>query len=319
MTVGYMGIKYQTADNLSKQGPIFIGGPNRSGKTYIRLMLSSHPDIIITRRTNMWPRYYNKFGDLSQETNFENCLAALMKNKKVHDLQPDSDRIRTEFWQGPKTYASLFELIHIQYAQRIGKRRWGDQTEMIERFADQILSCYPDARFIHLIRDPRDRFEASLAKKKNTVGEATAKWLYSANLAVHNQQKYPDRYKIVRYETMVSEPKQTLEEICTFLQEIYMPSMLTMEEIPRFQQTRGTASRTEGSPLSVDYIGRYQQFLPKRDIAFIHQYAGRVMRSFGYSLTPCRMQTFESFRYFLLDWPVLFGRMAAWNLLKKSA
>jgi hypothetical protein len=308
-----------TGDNSSERGPIFIGGPNRSGKTYMRLMLSSHPDIIISRRTNMWTNYYNKYGDLSQDNNFEDCLAALIESKHIRNLQPDPDRIRAEFWRGSKTYASLFELIHVHYTQRAGKRRWGDQTEMIERFADQIFSSYPNARIIHMMRDPRDRFEASLSKKKSNVGEATAKWLYSATLAERHQQKYPDRYKVVCYESMVTRPEKTLGEICAFLEEMYTPSMLTMREVPRFQIRMNTANRADESPLSTDYVDRYQQYLPKRNIAFIQRYCGRVMCKFGYHLTPNHMLTRESFHYLLFDWPFYFGRMAAWYLLKRSA
>jgi hypothetical protein len=314
-----MVMNNQTGNNSLEQGPIFIGGPNRSGKTYMRLMLSSHPDIIISRRTNMWTDYYNKFGDLSQGNNFENCLAALIDNKHIRKLEPDPDRIRTEFWQGSKTYAGLFELIHVHYTQRIGKRRWGDQTEMVERFADPIFASYPNARIIHMMRDPRDRFEASLTKKRNNLGEASAKWLFSASLAKHNQQKYSDRYKVVLYESMVTRPEKNLKEICEFLQEMYTPSMLTMGEVPRFQKRMDAPNRSDGSPLSIDYIGRYQQYLPKRDIVFIQRYSGRVMRAFGYHPTPSRMLPLESFRYFLLDWPVYLGRMAAWFLLKRTA
>jgi len=57
------------------KGPIYIGGVSYSGKTQLRLLLSNHPEIVITRRTYLWRKINNQFGDLDQETNFENCLS----------------------------------------------------------------------------------------------------------------------------------------------------------------------------------------------------------------------------------------------------
>ena len=140
-------------------GPIFIGGLAFSGKTQMRLMLSSHPNIAMTRRTYMWTRFFNRYGDLGHSENFERCLTALMQQKHIRVLEPDPDRIRREFWQDAPTYARLFALIHKHYAERLGKPRWGDQLGFVERFAAPIFSALPSAKMIHMIRDPRAVFE----------------------------------------------------------------------------------------------------------------------------------------------------------------
>src|SRR5690554_3292259 len=99
------------------QSPIFIGGLDNSGKTHLRLALSAHPDIAMTRRSYMWTRVYQRYGDLRERENFERCLQALMSRKDVRALQPDVDRIRREFWAGEPTYGRLFALIHEHYAE----------------------------------------------------------------------------------------------------------------------------------------------------------------------------------------------------------
>ena len=58
-------------NNNSPKGPIFIAGPERSGTSLIYALLASHPNIAMTRRTNMWTHYYKQYGDLSQPENFE--------------------------------------------------------------------------------------------------------------------------------------------------------------------------------------------------------------------------------------------------------
>jgi hypothetical protein len=79
-------------------GPIFIGGPDRCGKTTLRAFLVSHPRISIPAvGSNMWTYFYGQYGDLSQKDNFERCLQAMLQYKHVHLLRPDPERIRREF------------------------------------------------------------------------------------------------------------------------------------------------------------------------------------------------------------------------------
>ena len=42
--------------------------------------------------------------------------------------------------QGQPTYACLFALFQQHYAERAGKPRWGDQSGLIERYADLIAA-----------------------------------------------------------------------------------------------------------------------------------------------------------------------------------
>src|SRR5512146_167966 len=140
------------------QGPIFIGGLDRCGKTLLRALLVSHPRIAIPEiGSNYWTFFYGQYGDLAKSENFERCLGAMLRYTHVSLLQPDVERIRREFHQGPATYARLFQLFNEQYAEREGKPRWGDQSGLIEQYARQVLSAYAGSKMIHMLRDPRDR------------------------------------------------------------------------------------------------------------------------------------------------------------------
>ena len=151
------------------KSPIFIGGLDNSGKTHLRLSLSAHPNIAMTRRSYMWTRAYNRYGDLSQKENFERCLKALLSRKDVRNLEPDTERIRREFWQGEPTYGRLFALIHEHYAERLGRSRWGEQEADIEHYADEILAAYPSARLIHMLRDPRNRYDEMIRTTPESI------------------------------------------------------------------------------------------------------------------------------------------------------
>jgi hypothetical protein len=303
-------------------GPIFIGGLDRCGKTLMRALLVSHPNFAIpVLGSNYWTYFYGQYGDLSTHDNFERCLAAMLRYKHTLSTKPDPDRIRKEFWQGEPTYARLFALFHQHYAEREGKPRWGDQSGLIERYADLVLTSYPTAKMIHMIRDPRDRYEASITRYPNgklRVGGATARWLYSVELARRNQQRYPDHYKIVRYETLVREPEQTMREVCFFLNEPFVPSMLTLEGAPEFRDkdAHKVGDATAERPISTAYIGRFRQVVPLRELAFMQGYAGQEMVAFDYQLEPIQFSLGDRLRYSLVDWPANLVRMVTWRTVE---
>ena len=304
------------------RGPIFIGGPDRCGKTTLRAFLVSHPNIAIPDvGSNYWSYFYGQYGDLSRHDNLERCLAAMLRYKHVRFLKPDPERIRREFWRGEPTYARLFALFHEHYAEREGKPRWGDQTGLVERYADVILAAYPTAKMIHMLRDPRDRYEASLAlwpDGKGRVGGATARWLYSVGLAKRNLEAYPGRYKVVRYEAMVCRPEETVRDVCAFLDEEYAPAMLTMEGAPRFRDKigRGSGNGAGQGVVSTDFVGRYRQAIPRREIAFMQAYAGREMVAYGYELDSIRFPVGERLAFYFVDWPANLVRMLTWQAVE---
>ena len=170
---------------------------------------------------------------------------------------------------------------------------------------------------IHMLRDPRDRYQASLAlhpKGKGRVGGATARWLYSVNLAEHNLQRYPDQYKVIRYETLVNKPEETLKEICTFLDEKYTPSMLTMEGAPDFREKvlRGAYGNSGQNLISTEFIGRFRKFVPSEEIAFMQAIAGKKMLAYGYSLESVCFSPGQRLKFYTTGWPLNLARMSAW-------
>jgi hypothetical protein len=209
----------------------------------------------------------------------------------------------------------LFGLLHEHYAERAGKTRWGDQTGLIERYADQILAAYPGAKMIHMIRDPRDRYEASLAmwpNGKGRCGGATARWKYSVALMKRNLSYYPDSYLPVQYEKLVRQPEETLRRVCEFIGESYTAEMLTMDGSPGHREKLMQNADTAKQPLSEKYIGRFRQHVPKMEIAFIQQYAKNEMGQFGYELEPIRFSLRERVQYETRTRPSNLARMTVW-------
>ncbi|MEX0985653.1 MAG: sulfotransferase [Actinomycetota bacterium] len=306
-------------------GPVFIGGLDRSGKTTMRALLASHPRIAIPSvGSNMETYFYRRYGDLRLSANFERCLDAMLRYKHVRSLQPDAERIRREFAEGDPTYERLFALFLSHFAQREGKPRWGAQTGLIERYADVLMAAYPGVRIVHMIRDPRDRYEASLAlwpDGKGRAGGAVARWRYSTALAERNLRRYPGQYLIVRFEDLVREPETTVRAVCAFLQEPFDAAMLAMPAAQKHQDLlrRGVDDRAgEGVALfSERFIGGHRGVLAPAELAFMQLHAGRKMRRFGYEPEPVHLGTRGRALFAVYEWPRQAVRMAGWRIVEE--
>jgi len=276
-----------SSDEEMTSGPVFVAGLERTGTSLMYALLASHPEIAMTRRTNLWPYFYERYGDLGEAANLDRCLDVMAKYKRLHVLQIDWTTLRRDFTSGPAEYPRLFALLEQQVADREGKPRWGDKSLHTERYTERIFAAYPDARILHMMRDPRDRFASVIARwkvRRGGVGAGVAEWRTSARLATRNAAAYQGGYRIVRYEDLARDPEQELREICTFIDAEYHPSMLDMEGAPEFRRQGSNSSygpRRVGS-ISTDSIGRYASVLSADEIRFIDRRLGSHMTGFGY-------------------------------------
>jgi len=299
------------------RGPIFIAGPERSGTSLIYALLASHPRIAMSRRTNMWTHYYNQYGDISQLENFERCLSMMMRYKRLLKLNPDPERIRSEFWQGEQTYSRLFALLEEHFAEQLGKPRWGDKSLNTERYAELIFAAYPGARILHMLRDPRDRYSSSLKRWKTSrsgIGGATALWLTTIGLAERNQARYPEQYMIVRYEDLASQPEKTLREISDFIGEEYAPEMLSMRGAQQFRDEGGNSSYGQREPgkISASSVGKFRKVLTGRQVAFMQLFSRKSMQAHGYEPDQIRLGIIDWVRFLIVEFPFNMVRMLAW-------
>jgi sulfotransferase family protein len=301
------------------RGPVFVAGLERSGTSLIYALLASHPNLAMTRRTNLWTHFYEQYGDLRHEDNLERCLGMMVRYKRLIKLQPDPERLRRDFQAGEATYGRLFALLEEQYAERLGKPRWGDKSLNTERYADPIFAAYPGARILHMMRDPRDRYASSQTRwkvRRGGVGAGTAEWLSSARLARRNQRVHPDRYRVVRYETLARRPEETLRAICEFIGEDYAPQMLSMDGAGTFKDKGSNSSygRRDPGVISTDSIGRYREVLSSRQIAFMQLVAKDDMAAFGYQMEALPLSAGQRLRFSVGDVPLEVLRLTAWRI-----
>jgi hypothetical protein len=187
----------------------------------------------------------------------------------------------------------------------------------IEHHGDRIFAEFPDAKVIQMVRDPRDRY-ASVRKRfgKDTprLGASTARWLRAIRHGQRNLKRYPDNYRIVRYESLASNPEDTLREICAFIGEDYAPEMLAMKGANEYRESGGNSSfdKIEPGVISTRAIGRFQTVLTSAEIAFIQMICGPEMTAYNYQKTPIAFTTQERLAFVVKTVPIQLARLAGW-------
>lgn len=304
------------ASASASSGPVFIGGADRSGLAVVSEMLESHPAFAISRRTNLWTFFYGRFGDLSDDDNARRCVDTMLAFTRIRALGVEPDELIGGFLASrDRSYFRLFDMLGTLHAERQNKPRWGDKSLNCELDAELILGGYPTGSMIHVVRDPRDR-HASVAThrggRRGGVFNSTAVWLRSARMATINSSRFPDRYLIVRYEDVVSQPDVETQRICEFLGVAPDPAMIHGAPNPE---------RASGSePLWSSSVGRYRRDLNLREIGLMDRVLGHRMVEFGYVPDPEAQTPSIRRRTHALDlprWAVFLLLWTPWSSVKR--
>lgn len=149
------------------------------------------------------------------------------KEKLFNALQPH---------QSALPYSLLVKLIYLQFVEPKPKEEVKlivDKQIKYFFYLPQLLTVFPDSKFIVLTRDPRVNAQRKKLRNLNSGSDAiylSALWrnTYSNVLYLKQQHK---ALKIVRYEDLVSNPETTIRSVCDFLGIAFLPEMLKTEGV----------------------------------------------------------------------------------------
>jgi hypothetical protein len=252
--------------------PIFIGGQRRSGTTLLFTMLNRHPHLAGVREE----------GFFFQDERFELFFRSLLvwhgrRLKRLGIGQPEMDG----------AVATFIDSLLTPHRMHEGTHRWIEKTtKNIERI-DYLLRLFPDAQFIHVIRDPRDtlcsmkqRVEADRPDwVKYTAYDTALEWVRIIEAGLPWRDR-PERYMEVHYEQLTHEPEAVLRRVLAFLGEPWCFAVLdaTPDAAP-FQE-----GGNDQKPVFTSSNGRWKTELSREEVACIQSIAGETMALLGYDV-----------------------------------
>lgn len=273
----------------------FILGSVRSGTTMLRLMLNAHPDMAIPPESyfpvELWPWHarYESPNGFNIELLAETLLTSphFTHFRDNWDLDPQFVRLGLSGVH-QIDYAEAIRRVFLLYAEAHGKTRIGDKTPWFVLHIPLLADLFPDARFVHLVRDGRNVALSMLDTPwgPSRLTDAALLWrrlVLTGRKA--GRQVGPDRYKEIFYEELVDNPAAVLAEVCSFVELDYRPEMTRYYEngsewIPG--RLNGGDPNLAGPPRRD--LRRWRTDMSQDSIATFEATAARALREFGYEL-----------------------------------
>lgn len=215
--------------------PVFVVGCDRSGTTLLRAMLTAHPHIAIpyegARFKHVLPKPWGGIWHrVWPRAEAEYVIDVFLARPKVRFWHLTHDAVSSELGDSESVrFADILAAAYRAYARREGKPRWGDKTTKNAFDLQRIARAFPNAQFVHIVRDGRDVYLSQLKVdwKSRGLGEAAewwSRWVWAA--CGPGERLGPERYHQLRYEDLLARPAEELAKICGFLGEPFAPEML---------------------------------------------------------------------------------------------
>jgi hypothetical protein len=221
---------------------VFIGGAAKSGTTWVERILNAHPEVLLTGENHLfsWPPEHTLRAIFSH--NRHPYFYSLMPNPRADHL-----------------YAGIFRwgfacILLSQYKAVSGVSVIGDKSPTYSQHVAEILSLFPNARYLHCVRNPLDvavsrifheanllndspelsaiprghrSHVVSLVRRKITKGEmfrepallrwALDEWINANVMVGRLRSSHSDRILTVRYEVLTSNNTSQIERILRFV------------------------------------------------------------------------------------------------------
>jgi hypothetical protein len=276
---------------------VFLVGAARSGTTLLQRMLDAHSQLAVVNETYWLPRrFWERAGLTEAGIVTEALLPKLLDSPKFSRMEvSEQDLRRLLSEEQPVRYERFVARIFDLYAARQGKPLAGDKTPGYVRRMRRIHELWPRARFVHIVRDPRD---VCLSMLDWRSGERTAGrygtweadpvlssalyWRMSVGVGREAGEVLgPHLYHEVRYENLVDHADRELERICEFLSLPYTDAMTRYHEGKTRPQKPGRSSKAQWLPATAG-LRDWRTQLRASDVELIEAAAGELQTSLGY-------------------------------------
>ena len=291
--------------------PIFIFGSTRSGTSLLSRIIGAHPEIAIPYESHLYNTFYpwlKYYGDLNSAKNRERLVDDILSTDVMNDWYPRPDRKLALEAIDRFDFHGVVNGLMLAWTQGERKQRWGEKTPGHIFYWREILSGFPDAQVIHIVRDGRD---VALSLKQARFGP---KHIYHLAKRWVNYLEMVDELKAtldensffeVHYEDLLSETEQVVQNICRFLGEDFAPEMLEFHTNSAPYMTDRKNQKNLAKPILTKNAGKWRTEMTPRELRIFEAVAGEMLDRYGYKmeLTQPKISALEILNFKYLEHP----------------
>jgi len=251
--------------------PIFIGGLFKSGTSLFRAMLGQHSGIAAGLETYWfeidWEAHHGRGREPLDDY--------VIRIAEFFDIEPDWARgVAEHSRSAPEFVTSVLD----EFATRQGKRRWAEKTPGNILHVPRIFKNWPDAKIIHIVRDPRDVYASLRQVKKwdsvEVFGDLWCKFIQAGAEAARTNILHE-----IRYEDLILNPEACMRNVLEFIGESWEPSVSRFsgksEDYDKVIAISGMASSTLERlryPLTDRRIGIWRNLIKPNELESLKQF-----------------------------------------------
>lgn len=301
----------------ARERMIFVTGASRSGTTLLSFVLRRHPQVLGLPEL----QYFGEFTETrtrdsrSARRHLRRAATAIYarheRGVRLASLQPcDAEEIASYARHRASALISrlgdeernpygVFAAAMQELAREAGKSMVCEQTPRNIFYAESLLDTYPDARIIHMMRDPRAVMASQKRRWKRRrllanrdalpPADALRAWinyhpytmasLWSRATAEAMRLSNHSRFLLIRFEDLLTRPAETVQRVCEHLDLDFDQNMLDVPQINSSHESSAGGARTGLNP---EAIGAWRHSLSKAEVVITERVCREGMILNGY-------------------------------------
>lgn len=195
--------------------------------------------------------YFHKVGDLRDDQNVRRLTELIwsgefQQRSRLREISPywvwliqyvPREEFEARVLASDRTDKGLFTALMRLRADRRGKPVMGEKTPAHLAYVDTLLEWFPHGRVVHMLRDPRAIYLSEVRRRGERAVTVPYRqlvrvpplfrgfilhqvaWVWAGAVRRHRElsRRYPDAYRLVRFEDLVRDPRSTLSSLFDFL------------------------------------------------------------------------------------------------------
>jgi hypothetical protein len=263
-----------TASDVAGAVPLFPIGCPRSGTTLLAKVLNAHPSILVTNETAV----FLFLNDAISKSRL-GVDSGLLYGKEYYDLWADHLAAEAQ---------SLIESYYSRIIAKEGKQGlqyWGEKHPHHFECLDFISSLYPSARYIYLMRDPRDA-ACSISTMVNVDHySALSGWRDAAvQYETFVRRLPPDYLLVIRYEDFIEDYHSMAMRVLGWLGLDYAPEV---DRFVRQYQNVDAHGLLAPEPERIEFrtrsVLRWRAEFSEEEKRYAREFVGDFLARYGYS------------------------------------
>ncbi len=295
---------------------LFIIGIARTGSKIYMSILNDFSDIDIVNELHyMAPRIVRKDAihalglnkrNIAGEARVDDALKAMYAGTMAGDFWTvsgkrtdmtyrvtdiESQTLRKALLETEGTAKDVFRVLVDEHAKVAEKRRSGAKSPVDISCTHRLLEWFPDAKILHLIRDPRAIYTSMTVRDVPGADKPGLRRMYAmarrlpylvsqvrSAMRLHEELKSSENYYISRFEDLMLRPETSLRGLCDFVGIEYR------DEMNQVKRVDSSFARSSGTGFDKTTVDRWKRHILPIEQRLINAILSREIGEFGYDL-----------------------------------